>query len=223
MSDQTFKEAWAHDFAPPIHSLDRHGDFAPPLLALGLAAGFFGVASTDDVDEPGWRFNTQNGDGVGDDGSGWGYLLFDSFVDLSTLDDPFSIGGEWAMVEIDETGSGFLWNSNGNATMSLNPDLFEVILANGGDFTVDTVSADFPDGTVQVDGGTINIISHHDGPVHVGSDSTMLLDSDDSLDVNAIHGYVRLAAANDTIVTCSAGRSFIVLDHLGDPLVTYTG
>ncbi len=40
-----FKEAWAHDFAPPIHSLDRHGDFAPPLLALGLAAGFFGVGS----------------------------------------------------------------------------------------------------------------------------------------------------------------------------------
>ncbi len=42
-----FKEAWAHDFAPPIHSLDRHGDFAPPLLALGLAAGFFGVATDD--------------------------------------------------------------------------------------------------------------------------------------------------------------------------------
>ncbi len=42
---QPFKEAWYHDFAPPIHSLDRHGDFAPPLLALGLAAGFFGVGT----------------------------------------------------------------------------------------------------------------------------------------------------------------------------------
>ncbi len=40
-----FKEAWYHDFAPPIHSLDRHGDFAPPLLALGLSAGFFGVGT----------------------------------------------------------------------------------------------------------------------------------------------------------------------------------
>ncbi len=43
-----FKEAWYHDFAPPIHSLDRHGDFAPPLLALALNAGFFGLAT--DVD-----------------------------------------------------------------------------------------------------------------------------------------------------------------------------
>ncbi len=55
-----FKDAWYHDFAPPIHSLDRHGDFAPPLLALGMASGFFGLA-TDDDDECAIQFNKLNG------------------------------------------------------------------------------------------------------------------------------------------------------------------
>ncbi len=50
-----FKEAWYHDFAPPIHSLDRHGDFAPPLLALGLASGFFGVQQVGEGNVEPWQ------------------------------------------------------------------------------------------------------------------------------------------------------------------------
>ncbi len=54
-----FKDAWYHDFAPPIHSLDRHGDFAPPLLALGMDTGFF-LSNVDD-DDCAIRFNYLNG------------------------------------------------------------------------------------------------------------------------------------------------------------------
>ncbi len=224
MDGSPFKEAWAHDFAPPIHSLDRHGDFAPPLLALGLAAGFFGVATVDDVDESGWRFNLANGDDIDDHGSGWGYVQFASFVDVTTVGDAGSFGltGEYGLVLFDETGAGILLASNG-------PD-FQVALTNGffvtvhgGDFTVDTLSDEFGDGTVQIDAGDINIVSHHDGNVVVTSDALLTLNSDDDLTLDAIHGGVVIEAANDVEVDLANGKHFIVKDHLGSPLVTYTG
>jgi hypothetical protein len=244
VSDQTFKEAWAHDFAPPIHSLDRHGDFAPPLLALGLAAGFFGVASVDDdtggdglqyhngtygADNEGdWFFAAANDTSAGPGAPSIGYT--DSLGNVYPLGFSwqFDTGNSGAPVAITNDG-GFLVDTAAEARIEATTEIdFEtsvmeatigssskVFLGSGASETIyDNSLSPLVDVT---EAGQINILGKSPSGVVVagGGPVTVGPTGGDSLEFGS--------TGNATLTLVTSGNTYTINDHLGSPLVTYTG
>ncbi len=241
MNGSPFKEAWYHDFAPPIHSLDRHGDFAPPLLALTLDAGFFGLATDVDGLGNGLQYHlaqvygphnigdwldvrttsrqtvgtgayplSQNFGTTGQDfvDSGEGILLRsgDGGVNFPNRNEWMLQSGQMIyyldnVQDIGYTkGGNIVRYSGGGSILFYTTD---ATLANAGDFNVITSGASGNDvGDIVLDAS--------------GGDQTgrFTVYTGDTMDFNP-----------GTVEThnLTAGGTFVVNDHLGSPLVTYTG
>ncbi len=219
-----FRDAWYHDFAPPIHSLDRHGDFAPPLLALGLETGFFTGNVVDD-DDCAIVFNYLNG------------LLTNpchGYLFIRTTDAGTAPGAAF----------GFTLQVTGDDRAG------DISIANAHDFNI----SGYPFATNNNDfnvifGNDINMQPHHDWNLVAVNDvnevaravwsgigqagnSSLLHGTPGNASVasqlvvggtNTTHPRETYTHTSITVDTFTSGNTFVINDHNQLPLVTYTG
>ncbi len=229
-----FKEAWYHDFAPPIHSLDRHGDFAPPLLALGLAAGFFGVATDDDSGLGGLQYNiadTYGPHNIGD----WLSVETTGFqstpIQTSHGDQIFSAGqifydtGNAGIYTAYKDGARTSWRGVLSGQWLGYLDGFDDIeyletgnftrYTGGGDITLYTTDGRFPNtGDFNLyTSGTSDDSAVRAGDVQINTEGGSGGGGDVTLNIG------RNYEANIFV----ADSTYVINDHNGLPLVTYTG
>ncbi len=242
MNGSPFKQAWYHDFAPPINSLDRHGDFAPPLLALELAAGFFAVASpgtggdglqyhsgTYGADNEGdWFFAAANDTSAGPGAPSIGYVDQAGNIYTSGFSWQFDTGNSGAPVAVTNDG-GFLVDTDGNVQIDGGSG---VDIQSGDDMTLRAVS--FIDwysdgGTINADpggfginAGGITLTSVDGGSIALNADTAISLDATTGILLSA-GTDIQIQPTTTAGVNLPNGGTFVVKDHLGSPLVTYTG
>ncbi len=230
-----FKEAWYHDFAPPIHSLDRHGDFAPPLVPFSLETNFLGDGGTGtDTGGDGlqYHFGTYGADNEGD----WFY---------AAANDTSAGGGAPSIGYTDQAGNiygfGFSWQFDTGDSGA------PFAVTNDGGFLVDTAGDVQINGESSLDlwsagaidwfsnGGTINtdpggfginasgVTVTSNGPVSLesttGDDVSLITSGTGKVNIEP-HGDCNIDPTGNCEVHLAPGKASATYNHLASPLLS---